>query len=41
VVELWGWVETEAERKAMLVAAKEIAGVRGVIDHLGAVPPAT
>jgi CBS domain-containing protein len=41
VVELWGWVETEAERKAMLVAAKEIAGVRRVIDHLGAVPPAT
>ena len=41
VVELWGWVETEAERKAMLVAAKEIAGVREVIDHLGAVPPGT
>lgn len=41
VVELWGWVETEAERKAMLVAAKEIAGVQGMIDHLGAVPPGT
>ncbi len=41
VVELWGWVESEAERKAMLVAAKEIAGVREVIDHLGAVPPGT
>ena len=39
VVELWGWVETEAERRAMLVAAQEIAGVQGVIDHLGAVPP--
>ncbi len=41
VVELWGWVETEAERKAMLVAAQEISGVQKVIDHLGAVPPAT
>ncbi len=41
VVELWGWVETEAEREAMLVAAKEVAGVQEVIDHLGAVPAGT
>ncbi len=41
VVELWGWVETEAERKAMLVATEDISGVRKVIDHLGAVPPGT
>ncbi|MFP6707807.1 MAG: BON domain-containing protein, partial [Alphaproteobacteria bacterium] len=27
VVELWGWVETEAARRAVLVAAREIAGV--------------
>lgn len=41
VVELWGWVESESERKAMLVAAEEISGVKKVIDHLGSVPPAT
>lgn len=41
VVELWGWVETDAERKAMLVAAQEIDGVQKVIDHLGSVPAAT
>ncbi|MDA1100919.1 MAG: CBS domain-containing protein [Proteobacteria bacterium] len=41
VVELWGWVETEVERKAMLLAAQEIPGVKKVIDHLGAVPPGT
>ena len=41
VVELWGWVETEAERRAMIVAAEEVAGVQKVIDHLGAMPPGT
>lgn len=41
VVELWGWVETDMERRAMLLAAQEIAGVKKVIDHLGAVPPGT
>ncbi len=41
VVELWGWVESEAERKAMLVAAQEIPGVQRVIDHLGAMPAGT
>ena len=41
VVELWGWVETKAERQAMLLAAQEFSGVQRVVDHLGAVPPAT
>ena len=41
VVELWGWVETEAERRAMMVAAEDVSGVQKVIDHLGTVPPGT
>ena len=41
VVELWGWVETTAERKAMLLAAQEVSGVQKVVDHLGAIPPGT
>ncbi len=39
VVELWGWVDSEAERKALLIAVEEIAGVREVNDHLGSLPP--
>ncbi len=39
VVELWGWVDSEAERKALLIAVEEIAGVRAVNDHLGSLPP--
>ncbi len=39
VVELWGWVDTEDERKALLIAVEEIAGVRAVNDHLGSLPP--
>jgi CBS domain-containing protein len=39
VVELWGWVDTDEERRAMLLAAERIPGVRKVIDHLGFVPP--
>ena len=38
-VELWGWVESQAERKALLMAVQEIAGVQGVKDRLGSVPP--
>jgi osmotically-inducible protein OsmY len=41
VVELWGWFETEAERRAMIVAAEEDAGMQKVIDHLGVMPPRT
>ncbi len=39
VVELWGWVDSEAERKALRIAVEEIAGVRAVNDHLGSLPP--
>jgi len=33
VVELWGFVESEAEKKATRIAAEEIPGVKQVIDH--------
>jgi CBS domain-containing protein len=39
VVELWGWVESDQERKALIVAAENVAGVRAVEDHLGSAPP--
>ena len=39
VVELWGWVDSEDERKALLIAVEAIAGVRAVNDHLGSLPP--
>ena len=39
VVELWGWVESEEERKAFRIAAETVPGVRAVEDHLGSVPP--
>jgi CBS domain-containing protein len=39
VVELWGWVDSEDERKALMTAVGEIDGVKEVIDHLGSVPP--
>ena len=39
MVELWGWVDSEDERKALILAAEEMAGVAGVQDHLGSVPP--
>ena len=39
VVELWGWVESEEERKAFRIAAETVPGVRTVEDHLGSVPP--
>ena len=39
VVELWGWVDSEDERKALLIAVEDIAGVREVNDHLGSLPP--
>jgi CBS domain-containing protein len=34
VAELWGWVDSEQERKALLLAAREVPGVRDVQDHL-------
>ena len=39
VVELCGWVDSEDERKALMTAVEEIAGVREVNDHLGSLPP--
>jgi len=39
VVELWGWVESQAERDALLLAASEVDGVKEVKDHFGRVAP--
>lgn len=38
VVELWGWVESEQERRALILLAKGIPGVARVEDHLGSLP---
>lgn len=35
IVHFWGTVSSEEERKAILVSAERVAGVRGVEDHLG------
>ncbi len=34
VTELWGWVDSEQERQALLLATREVPGVREVRDHL-------
>jgi CBS domain-containing protein len=34
IVHLWGLVQSDAERRALRVAAENIPGVRGVKDHL-------
>lgn len=34
VVHLWGFIDTESERKAITLAAQNAPGVRGVEDHL-------
>jgi len=39
VVELWGWVNSEDERKALMTAVREIDGVKDVVDHLGKIAP--
>lgn len=39
MVEMWGWVESEAERRAIRLAVGEIPGVRDVVDHLGLIAP--
>jgi osmotically-inducible protein OsmY len=39
VVELWGWVDSEEERKAVLLAVENIAGVRSLEAHLGFIKP--
>jgi CBS domain-containing protein len=38
-VELWGLVDSEAERKALCIAAAEVPGVTEVVDHLGSIQP--
>ena len=39
VVELWGWVDSEDERKALMIAVGELDGVKEIVDHLGSVAP--
>lgn len=39
VVELWGTISDERERQALVVAAENISGVKGVRDHLAWVEP--
>jgi CBS domain-containing protein len=34
IVHLWGFIDTESERKALTLAAQNVPGVRGVEDHL-------
>ncbi len=38
-VELWGWVDSEDERKALMTAVGELDGVKEIVDHLGSVAP--
>jgi CBS domain-containing protein len=38
VVELWGWVESAQERRALLLLAEGIDGVKRVEDHLASIP---
>jgi CBS domain-containing protein len=39
VVELWGFVESDEERRAIRVAVESVPGVVGVKEHLGSVQP--
>lgn len=39
IVHLWGLADSEEQRRALLVAAEGIPGVRGVQDHLGTIAP--
>jgi CBS domain-containing protein len=39
VVHLWGSVRTETQHQALLVGARNIAGVRDVVDHIDVVSP--
>ncbi len=40
MVELWGFVETEAQKRALAIAAKSTKGVKRVIDNVTVFPPA-
>ena len=35
VVELWGTITEERQRQALIAAAENVPGVKGVHDHLG------
>ena len=39
VVHLWGSVRTESQRHALVVGARNVAGVRDVVDHIDVVSP--
>lgn len=39
IVELWGWVESDVERDALVLAASEVDGVKEVKDHFGRISP--
>lgn len=39
VVELWGLVDSDTERKGIVLAIENVPGVKAVEDHLGSVPP--
>src|SRR6185503_19970 len=39
VVDLWGSISDERERRALIVAAENIAGVKAVKDHLAWIDP--
>lgn len=39
VVELWGWVDSDEERRALLLAVEGVAGVKNVISHLAQMRP--
>jgi CBS domain-containing protein len=41
VIELWGTITDERERQALIVAAENVPGVKGVRDHLAWVEPAS
>jgi CBS domain-containing protein len=41
VVHLWGTVNSEEERRAILVSAERVSGVKGIEDHLGYPVPFT
>jgi CBS domain-containing protein len=38
VVEIWGYVEVKAQRKALLVAVENVPGVNEIRDHTGVLP---
>ena len=39
VVHLWGSVRTESQHQALLVGARNVTGVRDVVDHIDVVSP--